>query len=454
MRRAGIDSLQAALSQIRSNPIDLPRPPQHRLTSPQQETSYAISESTLLLMENAVTAINEEVLITPELLADSQLFLEHGEANQLTYELEIEREHRILVRPTTRLDCSSWDNHFVDTYDSSGRFRVRVKNGQPRLTIKLPLLSHVMSPDEKMCIRLELKPTTQDQVIEILQLQQVISQELGSRVLQKKGTKIELKNGQEVWLNTNRRQFWIEYDGDEDLSTLLPDYLALAAQHEPSNVELSPYERRFLIYKNQYWKNLSATSRTFQGKIDTSVSPEKKALMADDERVRQQAIDNQKVVLEFIWQNRNRNFDSAMEVLQFIWDIAYRVNKDLVEEPVAYRTWPVKYGPQLPAEKVPQEMVNFAQKIYQYVQKPKENGQAIKLAAWLEVVLDRQIHAFADGCGRVAKALSAWALMRYQLPLPDYEDRDQYYQAMNTSNEAFWAYYRQAWKKGRSAWTR
>jgi hypothetical protein len=138
----------------------------------------------------------------------------------IQYELGIEEETRYLIDP---LDAEGYDwvNHVVDTYDQAGRCRIRLKNGEPRLSIKIPLFSKDIG-DCKTCIRIELKPQTDKQRSELLQIRDLILAEQGAQISEKWGAPMKLGDGSKVWINRDsNNRWWIEVDKGTNLQ--VPD---------------------------------------------------------------------------------------------------------------------------------------------------------------------------------------------------------------------------------------
>ncbi|MBI4457737.1 hypothetical protein HY633_02125 [Candidatus Uhrbacteria bacterium] len=131
----------------------------------------------------------------------------------IPYEIELERETRYLVTPGNAY-AYAWTNHVIDTYDASGRVRVRIKNGRPRLSFKVPLLS-LDTDTSKSCLRLEFKPCNWRQERHILLIRDVILAEAKAQTMEKWGARMRLASGKEVWLNRNAAgKWWFEVDDD------------------------------------------------------------------------------------------------------------------------------------------------------------------------------------------------------------------------------------------------
>jgi hypothetical protein len=73
------------------------------------------------------------------------------------------------------------------------------------------------------------------------------------------------------------------------------------------------------------------------------------------------------------------------------------------------------------------------------MQMPRADGY--KIAAFVEQELDSRIHPFADGCGRTSKIVSGWILARYDLSLPQWESRDEYYEHIEKDLPEWEKYY-------------
>lgn len=114
----------------------------------------------------------------------------------IEYDFEIEEEQREKISPDN-FKILKWENHVVDTYDQSGRCRVRVKNGEPRMSLKIPLLSKD-TDESKCCIRLEFKPTKEEQKEDLFKIVELINQEEGTETHEKWGTPLKLVNGYKV----------------------------------------------------------------------------------------------------------------------------------------------------------------------------------------------------------------------------------------------------------------
>lgn len=147
------------------------------------------------------------------------------------YEFEVETEERYLVTPGNP-ESFDWVNHVIDTYDRSGRARIRIKNGEPRLSLKVPLFSKD-TDTAKTCLRLEFKPTSQEQKADLMRVRELLLAEPGTQVVEKWGAPLTLKNGQKSWINRDSHgAWWVEVD--EGTEFIPPDTMEVLGNKKSS----------------------------------------------------------------------------------------------------------------------------------------------------------------------------------------------------------------------------
>lgn len=211
-------------------------------TGAHYEINQQTGEKNLIATTEQIQKIHETIetalargILTKEALDNGDIEI-HFEEPPMGYEFEVEREQRIMV-DAANFQVSKWVNHIVDTYDPSGRCRIRMKNGEPRLSLKVPLLSQD-TEKAKCCIRLEFKPRTKQHTEELLKIQELISAEPGTETHEKWGTPIKLSNGESVWINKDDEgNYWIETDESYDIGKLLPEGIAYLG-HSKSKVRI------------------------------------------------------------------------------------------------------------------------------------------------------------------------------------------------------------------------
>ena len=402
-------------------------------------------------------------LLTPENLKSGEFEISFEEDEGIGYEFELEKEQRIMVSPED-YEIKNWKNHVIDVYDQSGRCRIREKNGEPRLSIKVPLLSKD-GDRHKFCIRLEFKPKTKKQTEELLKARELILQEAKIEIREKWGTPIPLSDGKKHWINKDDRgDYWIETDEETHIEDLLPEgivYLGHSKSQIPIEKHATDRDRveelvdmgivkrnagDADIFKKVFKKNIGSTSRTTKGIVDTSVSAEKKAAGISKEKIAYQMKLNEEKLIELLWNEKSRELRTPEDVERLLKEITGASQAGISKvDPYAFRTWSVDYN-ELSPEAVLEAMRNFYVKFLENISRVK-SGTLLPadFARWVEYEIERAIHPLADGCGRLAKSLSAFVLARFSYPLPEYGMREDYYKTLNeTGEEGFKEYYKKA----------
>lgn len=398
---------------------------------------YRVSEQ---LLEKTLSSLEHTISET--------LHSQHWAPTHIEYEYELENERRVLVT-LENYAVGHWKNHVLDTYDTTGRFRVRLKNNEPRLTLKIPLFTP-LTEIGKLCIRLEFKPHTDTQRQEILKIRELLINEVGSQSYEKFGTPIQLTNGQSTWLNWSpqHNEYWIDIDtqNSANLAFLPP---GIYPQNDTtSSVRLDSETQHFLDQRDIFIANIQVTSRTSRtGNVEHSVAADKEHLLVQQnqhERTQHIARNTHNVFRE-LWTHRHTKFRSPQELMQFIFRVAALTNEACVHPPDKLRTWEIPYGRKVLAQDVPAELDAFITTLFTLSHSaPTRSAKTLQtLAAWIELEIDKHIHPFADGCGRVSKAISSWFLLHNDQPLPHIPSREQYYAAMNNSDAAFFHFYSQ-----------
>ncbi len=190
--------------------------------------------------------------------------------------------------------------------------------------------------------------------------------------------------------------------------------------------------------------NLHATSRTAKGISDTSSSEEKPKLKTEGTELKDRATENFERTIRFVWQERYRPFQAPQELRKFIEQVAAQISDGLLQEGQGlFRTHDTKFAHQSRKGDIEREFQAFIEKLFDEMH--REHVDAVPLAAWAEQEIDSHVHPFTDGCGRASKAISAWILGRYHMPLPQWESRDAYYANIDfgkNTPESWAQYYR------------
>jgi len=175
----------------------------------------------------------------------------------------------------------------------------------------------------------------------------------------------------------------------------------------------------FLDYFTQAESNLMVMSRTANRNLDLSTSPYKKERMAeglDPNYAAALVKRNFSRVCIYTYHFRNMLVSCSDCIRSLIDNIAYIMNQELVKKDYLYRLDDsIKY-PYTLVQDLTQSRHDFYERFFSIL---KEGKDPIYLAAFVEWHIDIRDHFFVDSCGKIARAVSSWVLMRANLPLPD-----------------------------------
>lgn len=181
--------------------------------------------------------------------------------------------------------------------------------------------------------------------------------------------------------------------------------------------------------------NLEATSRTAKGTVDTTASADKAEKMAaglTGEKAAELAKGNFQQAVEKLYANRETQFNSPAELRAFVESIANTINGGILKEGTLIRQGQdsAKY-PYTKVADLEKAMTQFYEELNERMNDPEEDAEAV--AAWAEYRIDLTDHFYADGCGKTAKAVSSFVLMRRGEKLPQYSGRKEYYASAPTT---------------------
>ena len=195
-----------------------------------------------------------------------------------------------------------------------------------------------------------------------------------------------------------------------------------------SSVEFAGNQIPIEAYLRDAERNLLAMSRTAQGVVDTSASAKKAESMTgvSGEAAADLAKQNFETAIQEAYDNKERKFGSPEELRGFVEDLATTVNSGIVKEGSLIRTSDSEKYPYVRIANIEGYMNKFYQGLYERIQNPK--ADPIESAAFAEFGIDFAGHFFADGCGKTAKVVSSFMLMRHNHKLPEYKGgRNAYY---------------------------
>ena len=195
-----------------------------------------------------------------------------------------------------------------------------------------------------------------------------------------------------------------------------------------SSVEFAGDKIPVETYLQDANRNLLAMSRTAQGVVDTSASAEKAESMTgvSGETAADLAKQNFETAIREAYDNKERKFESPEDLRNFIEGLATTVNSGIVKEGSLIRSSDSNKYPYARIANLENYMDKFYQELYERVRDTE--ADPIESAAFAEFGIDFGGHFFADGCGKTAKVVSSFMLMRHNHRLPEYKGgRSAYY---------------------------
>ena len=103
---------------------------------------------------------------------------------------------------------------------------------------------------------------------------------------------------------------------------------------------------------------------------------------------------------------------------EFVEQQARSINGGIVKPGLLVRTWNSEKFSYTDTTVLEQKMHEFYEEFSERLHDPHQDP--IELAAWVVYRMDLTDHFFADGCGKISKAISYWVLMRVGHSLPRY----------------------------------
>lgn len=180
-------------------------------------------------------------------------------------------------------------------------------------------------------------------------------------------------------------------------------------------------------YVSQAMRNLSATSRTANGVLDTSSTPGKSEDMTgvSAQHAATLAKENYEGVIRGLHDNLEQLPTDGPGMAALIDGTAAAVNEGIVQPDKLMRTRDTKIAAQTAAADLPAAHEQFSQELAERLADP--NADPVETAAWIEWRSNMIDHFWTDGVGKTSKALAAIPLMRAGLPLPRYPSSREFF---------------------------
>lgn len=259
---------------------------------------------------------------------------------------------------------------------------------------------------------------------------------LGSKLVKDYSTVLVRNNGQPM-ISVIKKNYKVNKENfnreSESLFTAKIDSLkkVVLSGNKTLQVALDEHSSKSFItqfsrqeYLDKLLRNISGTSRTFGGELNVTASKDKPKIVNQSNSKENLAhITKRNVIQAFDFAHDNKNLVllSSQILRDFIDQIAKLVNQDIIKD----EKFLLRRGSDshkyfyVSTKYVKGFYESFVNQLYEKLNAPETSP--VDLAAWIEWNVDFFGHIFSDGCGRVAKALSSWALMRMNFDLPDYQ---------------------------------
>lgn len=192
-----------------------------------------------------------------------------------------------------------------------------------------------------------------------------------------------------------------------------------------NNINFSSIEHTQDYYVEKALNELLKISRTAHGVIDTSASAEKLLQMQVEtgNEAAELGIKNFKETSIYLYEQRHREFASGEEVVVFMNSVATRINNGIVKEGVLLRKADSKKSVYTKLENLESAYKQFAADFFKRLSDPQTNS--IDFACYIEWRVNMTDHFFADGCGRISRALANFVLFRANQPLATTTSREE-----------------------------
>lgn len=174
--------------------------------------------------------------------------------------------------------------------------------------------------------------------------------------------------------------------------------------------------------------NLMTMSRTANGNLDLSASVTKADAMqiTDNDKAAELSKRNFANAIDFILDNIDIEFKTAMQLREFIERVAGIVNKDMVKDNCLYRSGADSQTKTYTLIRNMEEDSNwFYEQLFNMLNMISYNP--VRTAAFLEYYMNMRIHMWADGCGKTSMILAAFIMMRSRCMPVKYHSRSEYY---------------------------
>ncbi len=189
--------------------------------------------------------------------------------------------------------------------------------------------------------------------------------------------------------------------------------------------------------------SVTALSRTAGGATQAAYGGHKPALrITDPAALAQKTEENLRQAISHVWNIGPTVQPRIAHITAFMNAVAAKVSAGLIDGDL-FRTWDTRerYPQQVAPFDILWSMADLSQKLSFNNPLCIKRAHPHRVAATLEREIDWRIHPYADGCGRTAKLLGAWVLLRHGSMPPRFDSKERYYKAMNAGEGEWLAFY-------------
>ena len=201
-----------------------------------------------------------------------------------------------------------------------------------------------------------------------------------------------------------------------------------------------------MVFEFERWgsavfASVSRLSRTAGGVTEAAYGGAKPAIVVERDKLVEIVERNLRKAIAHVWAHGPAIRSNTVHVQSFMNAVATMISVDVLPPGSGlFRTWDTRE--RFHRQVAPADILAEYRALCAHIAGRLDENDPVAVAAELEWELDGRIHPFADGCGRTAKLLGAWILLRGDTLPARFSDRTEYYAVINHPLQEWVAYYR------------
>src|SRR3989344_1628976 len=186
-----------------------------------------------------------------------------------------------------------------------------------------------------------------------------------------------------------------------------------------------------MVFEFERWgsavfTSVSRLSRTAGGLAEAAYGGAKPAIMVERDKLVTIVERNLRKTIAHVWAHGPAIRPDTVHVQSFMNAVAAMVSVEVLPPGFGlFRTWDTRE--RFHRQVAPADILAEYRALCAHIAGRLDENDPVAVAAELEWELDGRIHPFADGCGRTAKLLGAWILLRGDTLPARFSDRTEYY---------------------------